>query len=92
MLNKEFVSTYIIEEDPKTYEECVKSIDDVFWKEAINIKLDSILSNHTWVLTDLPRGPKPLGCKCLPKKTLKVDANIDKYEPRLVAKGFNQRK
>ena len=81
-----------MKEDPKTYEEGMKSIDVIFWKETINGELDSILSNHTWVLTDLPRGPKSLGCKCLPKKTLKVDANIDKYEPRLVAKGFNQRK
>jgi len=30
MLNEEFVSAYIIEEDPKTYEEVMKSIDVVF--------------------------------------------------------------
>ena len=61
MLNKEFVSAYIIEEDPKAYEEAMKSIDAIFWKEAINSELDSILSNRTWILIDLPRGCKHLG-------------------------------
>ena len=61
MLNKEFVSAYIIEEDPKAYEEAMKSIDAIFWKEAINSELDSILSNRTWVLIDLLRGCKHLG-------------------------------
>ncbi|GJS85107.1 zinc finger, CCHC-type containing protein [Tanacetum coccineum] len=49
--------------DPKTFDEAMKSHDVAFWKEAINDEMDSIMGNNTWVLTDLPPGCKPLGCK-----------------------------
>ena len=39
------------------------SKDSAFWKEAVNDEIDSILSNSTWVLVDLPTGSKPIGCK-----------------------------
>ena len=32
------------------------STDPEFWKEAVNDEMDSILSNNTWVLVDLPQG------------------------------------
>ncbi|RVW62250.1 Retrovirus-related Pol polyprotein from transposon TNT 1-94 [Vitis vinifera] len=52
-----------IEEDPKTYKEAMASRDVAFWKEAINDEMDSIMSNQTWELVDLPPGSKPIGCK-----------------------------
>ena len=52
-----------IEDDPKSYEEAMASRDSAFWKEAVNDEMDSILSNNTWVLVDLPTGSKPIGCK-----------------------------
>ena len=52
-----------IEEDPKTYKEAMASRDVAFWKEAINDEMDSIMSNQTWELADLPLGSKPIGCK-----------------------------
>ncbi|GJR62371.1 zinc finger, CCHC-type containing protein [Tanacetum coccineum] len=42
-------------------------------KEAINDEMDSIIGNNTWVLADLPPGCKPLGCKWIFKRKLKVD-------------------
>ena len=45
-----------IEEDPKTFKEAMASRDVAFWKEAINDEMDSILSNNTWILVDLPSG------------------------------------
>ncbi|GJW78090.1 zinc finger, CCHC-type containing protein [Tanacetum coccineum] len=42
-------------------------------KEAINEEMDSIIGNNTWVLDDLPRGCKPLGCKWIFKIKLKVN-------------------
>ncbi|OIT19156.1 hypothetical protein A4A49_65070, partial [Nicotiana attenuata] len=59
----ELVSIYLIEEDPKTYSEAMRSIDASFWKEAIKSELDSIVSNHTWDLYDLPKGCKPISSK-----------------------------
>ena len=52
-LSEELIYSYVLEEDPKTYDEAIKSIDSTFWKEAIKSELDSIMSNHTWELVDL---------------------------------------
>ena len=41
----------------------MKSIDAPFWLEAINSELDSIMSNYTWELVELPPKVKPIGCK-----------------------------
>ncbi|KAL0409664.1 UNVERIFIED_CONTAM: Copia protein [Sesamum radiatum] len=62
-----------------------------FWKEAINDEMDSIIGNNTWVLADLPPGCKPLGCKWIFKKKMKVDGTIEKFKARLVIQGFRQR-
>ncbi|GJX78041.1 zinc finger, CCHC-type containing protein [Tanacetum coccineum] len=43
-----------VEDDPKTFDEAMKSQDFAFWKEAINDEIDSIMGNNTWVLADLP--------------------------------------
>ena len=49
------MSVFILEEDPKSYGEAMKSVDVVFWKEAIDSELESVMSNNTWELEDLPR-------------------------------------
>ncbi|GJV97172.1 zinc finger, CCHC-type containing protein, partial [Tanacetum coccineum] len=43
------------------------------WKEAINDVMNSIMGNNTWVLADLPPGCKPLCCKWIFKRKLKMD-------------------
>ncbi|OIT19160.1 hypothetical protein A4A49_56857, partial [Nicotiana attenuata] len=68
VLNDELVSIYLIEEDPKTYNEAMRSIDASFWKEAIKNELHFIVSNHTWDLSDLPKGCKPISSKWIFKK------------------------
>ncbi|GJZ83038.1 zinc finger, CCHC-type containing protein [Tanacetum coccineum] len=82
---------FIVEDDPKTFDEAMKSQDVAFWKEAINDEMDSIMDNNTWVLVDLPSGCKPLGCKWIFKRKLKVDGTIKKFKARLVIQGFKQK-
>nr|GEZ42865.1 zinc finger, CCHC-type [Tanacetum cinerariifolium] len=65
--------------------------DAAFWKEAIDDEIRSIMKNNTWVLSDLPPGCKPLGCKWIFKKKMKVDGTIDKFKARLVNQGFRQK-
>ncbi|GJX07823.1 zinc finger, CCHC-type containing protein [Tanacetum coccineum] len=77
-------------DDPKTFDEAIKSQDVAFWKEAINDEMDSIMGNNTWVLANLPPGCKPLGCKWIFKRKLKVDGTIEKFKARLVIQGFNK--
>ncbi|KAL2224216.1 UNVERIFIED_CONTAM: Retrovirus-related Pol polyprotein from transposon TNT 1-94, partial [Sesamum indicum] len=57
------------------------------WKEAVKSEMDSIVSNGTWVLVDLPPGCTTIGCKWIFKRKLKPDGTIDKFKARLVAKG-----
>nr|GEZ76805.1 zinc finger, CCHC-type [Tanacetum cinerariifolium] len=74
---------YSIEEDPRTYNEAMQSQDYAFWKEAIDDEISSIMENNTWVLSDLPPGCKPLGCKWIFKRKMKVDGTINKFKARL---------
>nr|GEY09803.1 hypothetical protein [Tanacetum cinerariifolium] len=60
-------------------------------KEAIDDEIGSIRENNTLVLSDLPPGCKPLGCKWLFKKKMKVDGTIDKFKARLVIYDFRQK-
>ena len=53
--------------------------------------MNSIIANETRKLVDLPTGSKPIDCKLIFKKKLKVDGTIDKFKARLVAKGFTQK-
>ena len=82
---------YHMEEDPKSFDEAMKSHDAAFWKEAVNDEMDSILGNNTWVLSDLPPGCKPLGCKWIFVTKRRVDGTILKHKARLVAQGFRQK-
>ncbi|GKA17188.1 zinc finger, CCHC-type containing protein [Tanacetum coccineum] len=60
-------------------------------KEAIDDEIGSIMENNTWVLSDLPPGCKPLSCKWIFQKKMKVDGTIDKFKARLVIQGFRQK-
>jgi hypothetical protein len=67
------------------------SRDAAFWREAINDEMDSILSNNTWVLVDLPPGFNTIGCKWVFRRKYRTDGTIQTFKARLVAKGFRQR-
>lgn len=53
-------------------------------------ELDALEQNSTWVLTDLPPGKKPIGCKWVYKIKHKSDGTIERHKARLVAKGYTQ--
>ncbi|GJQ93834.1 zinc finger, CCHC-type containing protein [Tanacetum coccineum] len=60
-------------------------------KKAIDDEIGSIMENNIWILSDLPPGCKPLGCKWIFKRKMKVDGTIDKFKARLVIQGFRQK-
>ncbi|GJR98889.1 zinc finger, CCHC-type containing protein [Tanacetum coccineum] len=90
-IGPQYSYSYSIEEDPRTFDEAMQSREVAFWKEAINDEMDLITENNTWILSDLPRGCKPLGCKWIFKRKMKVDGTIDKFKARLVIQGFRQK-
>ncbi|KAL0433539.1 UNVERIFIED_CONTAM: Retrovirus-related Pol polyprotein from transposon TNT 1-94 [Sesamum latifolium] len=94
MIVKDFGSdfvTYNIKDDPVTFKDAMASSEVKQWKEAVKGGMNSIVSNGTWVLIDLPRGCTTIGYKWTFKKKLKYDGTVDKFKARLVAKGFKQK-
>ena len=67
------------------------SSDSTYWKEVVNSEIESIRSNHTQELVDLPPGKKLLGAKWIFTRKMNDDETIDKYKERLVVKGFRQK-
>ena len=69
---------YHIDNDPRTYSFAT-------WL------IDSIMGNNTWILSDLPPGCKPLGCKWTFKRKMQVDGIINQFKAQLVIQCFKQR-
>lgn len=53
--------------------------------------MDSIISNNTWEIVDLPVGSKAIGCQCVFRKKYNSDGSLNTYKARLVAKWHRQR-
>lgn len=73
----------MVEKDPSTFQEAMAAHDAVFWKEALDDEIESILANKTKELVDLPPNNKPLGCKWVLKKKLRPDVSIEKYRQKV---------
>ncbi|KAE8733954.1 putative Calmodulin-binding protein of 25 kDa [Hibiscus syriacus] len=72
---------------PDTVEEALK---DPKWKKAVEEELKAVENNNTWIIVDLPKDKKPVGCKWVFTVKYKADGSIERYKARLVAKGFTQ--
>ena len=54
--------------------------------------MQSLYNNQTWELVELPKGKRAIGCKWVYKKKEAVLENEgEKFEVRLVAKGYSQK-
>lgn len=90
-LNEYVICHLLREDDPKTIEEIMNSVDAGFWKEAINNELESINHNETWELVDMRRGCKLISCKWIFKRKLRTNGSIESFKARLVVEGFTQK-
>jgi hypothetical protein len=79
---------YLVYDTPKIIVAAFASLDADDWKEMVRSEMDSILYNETWKLVDRPYGCKPVSCKWVFKKKLRLDDTIGKYKTSLVTKCY----
>lgn len=60
------------------------------WKKAMDAEIQSIISNNTWDLSELPVGKKVVGLKWIFKTKFNVQGSVAKLKARVVAKGYSQ--
>ncbi|GAA0186835.1 hypothetical protein LIER_34123 [Lithospermum erythrorhizon] len=56
----------------------------------MDVEIQVLETNQRWDIVDLPENQSLIGCKWVYKIKRKPNGTVDKYEARLVAKGFNQ--
>lgn len=60
------------------------------WRSAMVEEYEALKHNHTWTLVKPPPHWLPIGCKWVFKVKENADGYVNRYETRLVAKGFYQ--
>nr|GFB44151.1 ribonuclease H-like domain-containing protein [Tanacetum cinerariifolium] len=74
--------------EPKTFDEASK---DIRWIKAMNLEMEALNRNGTWIITELPVGRKSIGNKWVSKVKYKLAREVERFKARLVAKGYNQK-
>ena len=76
--------------EPECYDQAMQVEDSVKWESAMKDEMDSLMSNQTWELAELPPGKKALHIKWVYRIKEEHDGN-KRYKERLVVKGFQQK-
>ncbi|KAE8676962.1 cytochrome P450 71A9-like [Hibiscus syriacus] len=76
--------------EPECYDEAMQVEDSVKWESSMKDEIDSLMSNQTWELAELPPGKKALHNKWIYRIKEEHDG-IKRYKARLVVKGFQQK-
>ncbi|KAE8735860.1 Cytochrome P450 90B1 [Hibiscus syriacus] len=76
--------------EPECYDEAMQVEDSVKWESSMKDEMDSLMSNQTWELAELPPGKKALHNKWIYRIKEEHDGS-KRYKARLVVKGFQQK-
>jgi hypothetical protein len=76
---------------PANYAEIKNTINSDKWFQAVNVELNSLKQNKTWILVDRPKNKNIVGCKWVFRIKRNNKNEIEKYKARLVAQGFSQK-
>ena len=76
--------------ESECYDQVMQVEDSVKWEFAMKNEMNSLMSNQTWELAELPPGKKSLHNKWVYRIKEEHDGN-KRYKARLVVKGFQQK-
>jgi hypothetical protein len=74
--------------EPHTLSE---ALSDKNWHQAMEEEYNALIQNKTWHLVPPSNNKNLIDCKWVYRIKKRSDGTIDRYEARLVAKGFKQR-
>ena len=77
-------------DEPSNIFEAWRGDHSIDWKEATDSEYDSLLSNHTWDLVELPEGKNVVGSRWVFKVKHNADGTVERFKARLVAQGYSQ--
>uniref|UniRef100_A0A803QA39 Reverse transcriptase Ty1/copia-type domain-containing protein n=1 Tax=Cannabis sativa TaxID=3483 RepID=A0A803QA39_CANSA len=60
------------------------------WDNAMDIEIEALERNGTWIVVSLPAHQHAIGCKWVYKIKYNDDGSVERCKARLVAKGYNQ--
>lgn len=63
--------------EPKSYRQALEGPHAKEWQEAMDEEYQSLLSNSTWTLIDLPPDRNEIGCKWVYKVKYNTDGSVD---------------
>ena len=61
------------------------------WRKATEKEMASLQSNEIWELVEPPPNRRIIGSKCVFKRKVNADGEVERYKARLVAQGCTQR-
>lgn len=85
--NQLFVQIVCTINEPTSYEEAALL---PAWQAAMKPEFEAIHADHTWDMVSLPVGKNAVGCKWVYKIKHKADGCIERFNARLVVKGYTQ--
>ena len=77
-------------QSPASVEEALSGEHKGKWEEAMRIEMDSLKEIGVYELVDKPKGKKVVKSKWVLRVKTNKRGEIDKYEARVVAKGYSQ--
>lgn len=84
-------SSDMMEDDPINFCQAIEDSNSDKWIKAMNQEYKSIQDNKVWELVPLLEGVKPISCKWIFKTKGDSNGNVERYNARLVAKGYTQK-